>query len=312
MNVQADRMKVLITGGNGFIGSHITDVLLQDGYQVSLLDIKYSSNTKGANLEKIRADIRDYNAVSKAVKSKDVILHLAAVSRVEWGQREPRRCVEVNALGTLTLLEAVSRNNQNSIVILGSSREVYGDPRVLPAREETIKAPINIYGASKLMAENLTMSYSQSYGMNFIILRFSNVYGSPRDLPERVVPKFARLALNNERLPVYGGNQILDFTFIDDVVRCIKDAVKKALDRDPGVINEDFLLSSGQGTSIMQLAKLIKSVFNSQSKIVVREGRGFDVSKFIGDSRKAKERLGFEVGYDLRRGLTIYKNRLGD
>lgn len=305
-------MKVLITGGNGFIGSHVTDVLLKDGYQVSLLDLKYSSNTKGVNVEKIRADIRDYNALSKAVRNKDVILHLAAVSRVEWGQLEPRRCVEVNALGTLTLLEAIARNNQNSIIILGSSREIYGDPRVLPVKEDSIKVPINIYAASKLMAENLTTSYSRSNGVNFIILRFSNVYGSPRDLPERVVPKFARLALNNERLPVYGGSQILDFTFIDDVVRCIKNAVKKALDLDPRVINEDFLLSSGQGTSIMQLAKLIKGVFNSKSKVIVCEGRSFDVSKFIGDSWKAEERLGFKIGCDLGRGLTIYKNRLRD
>jgi len=235
---------------------------------------------------------------------------MAAVSRVEWGQLEPRRCLEVNALGTLTLLEAIAKENQNSIIILGSSREVYGDPRVLPVKDDSIKSPINIYAASKLMAENLTTSYSRSNGVRFIILRFCNVYGSPRDLPERVVPKFARLALNNERLPVYGGNQILDFTFIDDVVRCIKNAVKKALDLDPRVINEDFLLSSDQGTSIMKLAKLIKGVFNSKSKVVVKKGRSFDVSKFIGDSQKAKERLGFEAKHDLKKGLRIYRKRL--
>lgn len=303
-------MQVLVTGGNGFIGSHVTDALLKDGYQVSLLDIKYSSNTKEVNVEKIRADIRDYDVLSKAVRHKDVILHLAAVSRVEWGQLEPRRCVEVNSFGTLTLLEAIARNNQNSILILGSSREVYGDPRILPVKEDSIKVPINVYAASKLMAENLTTSYYRSNGVNFIILRFSNVYGSPRDLPERVIPKFARFALNNESLPVYGGNQILDFTFIDDVVRCIKNVVKKALDHDPRVINEDFLFSSGQGTSIMQLAKLIKKVFNSKSKVIVCDGRSFDVSKFIGDSRKAEKRLDFEVRCDLGRGLTIYRNRL--
>lgn len=303
-------MNILVTGGNGFIGSHLAESLIKRGWQTSTLDIIYTRNTEEFDCKKIKGDIRDYTVVSEAVWDKDVIVHLAAVSRVEWGQKNPRKCIEVNALGTLTLLEAVRKNNPNAVVIFGSSREVYGEPNSLPVVEDSPKAPISVYGASKLASENLISSYHRVHGLNYVILRFSNVYGSPLDLPERVIPKLMRLALEDNPLTVYGRQQVLDFTFIDDVVEGVVNAAIRVMNVDESVINNDFNFASGRGTSVLELAKLIKKICNSNSKILIKDRRKFDVSRFVGDCRKAKRYLGYKPRHSLQAGLRVYGQRM--
>lgn len=303
-------MKVLITGGSGFIGSHLAETLIEEDFRVTQFDIKYNENVKNSDCEKIKGDICHYKAISKAVQDKDIIVHLAAVSRVEWGQRDPARCLKVNAFGTFNLLEALRRNNPESVMIFGSSREVYGEPRTLPVREDHPKDPISVYGASKLSAENFATVYHRAYGLSYVILRFSNVYGSKRDLPERVVPKFMKQSLENKTLTVYGGQQLLDFTFIDDVIEGIVNTIKKLISRNETILNNDFNFATGKGTSIIELAKLIKEICNSNSEIEIKEKRCFDVSKFVGDYQKAKGYLGYDYKHSLRDGLRIYKHRL--
>lgn len=277
---------------------------------MSLFDIVYTKNTDGLDCDKIKANVCDSTALGRAIRGKDVIVHLAAVSRVEWGQQDPQRCLRVNALGMLTLLEAVRRNNSDVTIIMGSSREVYGEPAFTPVTEGHPKNPISVYGVSKLAAENLLLTFDRVYGLDYVILRFSNVYGSPRDLPERVIPKFMRQAMENKPLTVYGGRQILDFTFIDDVIEGIVNAVTKAINLDENVINNYFNFATGKGTSIMELAALIKEVCDSSSEIVIKKARNFDVSKFIGHCQKSEQYLSYKPIHQVKEGLKIYKQRL--
>src|SRR5437899_7565013 len=253
--------KILITGGNGFIGSHLAENVLARGDSVSLLDLKFNANTRFLDCEKIRGDIRDYQLVRKAVYGKDAAFHLAAVSRVAWGQEDPFNCWLTNQVGTINVLEACKKAESRPILLEASSREVYGEPLYLPVNEAHPKRPKSVYGLTKLCAERSCLSYSKSSGLdpsvNHVIMRFSNVYGSERDLPERVVPKFMNKALRGEDLALYGGEQILDFTFIDDTVSGIMKAYSASLKSDAGIFGEAFHFVTGRGVSVSELARMI-------------------------------------------------------
>lgn len=301
-------MKVLITGGNGFIGSHLADVLMERGYEVTLLDIEYTRNTEHLECEKILGDVCDPKILVNVTEGRDVVIHLASVSRVEWGQRDPEKCIRVNVLGTLNAIKASLKNESKLVYV--SSREVYGEPQNLPVKEDDPKKPISVYGVSKLTAELLSKTYALTSDLKYTILRYSNVYGSPRDLPERVTPRFMRAALSGQPLTVYGGDQILEFNFIDDVIQGTVAVVEKAVDGDPFVINDDFNLVSGSSTSISELAKIIVQLTKSDSEIVVSDKRSYDVSNFVGDLGKASSILGYRPSHSLKDGLNLYRRRL--
>ena len=297
-------------GGDGFIGSHLADRLQDKGLDFALLDLRFGKNTAHLTCEKLRADVRDCQEISRLVRKREALVHLAAVSRVEWGQIDPVRCLQVNTLGTLNLIEAIRKQNPHALVISASSREVYGERSRFPVREADSKCPISVYGSSKLAGENLVRSYGRTYGLKHVILRFSNVYGSPRDLPQRVIPNFMKRAVQNKPLEVYGGNQVLDFTFIDDVANGIVSTLSKALAGNTKVLNDDFNFTSNRGTSVLRLASLICKVCGSHSSIVRKDARSFDVSKFVGDFTKARSRTGYQPRYNLEEGLKIYRERL--
>jgi len=239
---------------------------------------------------------------------KDVIFHFAAVSRVVWGQQNPRKCWKTNVGGTVNILEACRKSANSPIFFYASSREVYGDPQFLPVTESHPKNPKSVYGASKLSAEHACLAFQKAYNLKSVILRFSNVYGSERDQMDRVIPKFMLRALRNEEIPLYGGDQILDFNFIEDTVSGIMKAYEKALEGK--IIGEDFHFVSGKGISIKELAKLIVEISGSSSKIVKMSPKEFDVNKFVGDPQKAMKLLGYKPQTPLRKGLEILKERL--
>ena len=301
-------MRVLITGGDGFIGSHLADKLVENGHKVSLFDLKFGRNTQHLDCEKIVGDIRDYEAVKKCINDKDAVFHFAAVSRVVWGQEDPIKCVETNTLGTLKILEAIRKTGNNAILFFGSSREVYGEPNFIPVTEDHPKTPISVYGVAKLAAENLSRSFFRSFGTKSVIFRFSNVYGTERDQLDRVTPKFMLRAMKNEPLTLYGGDQILDFTFIDDTVDGITKALKKTTENE--FIGENFHFVTGRGTSIKELAKIITKICGSDSKISVQPEKRFDVKKFVGSTKKTNKFLGYKPKVSLEEGLKNLKGKL--
>src|SRR5881398_2781208 len=305
--------RILITGGNGFIGSHLAEKLLARGDTVSLLDLKFNANTRFLDCEKIRGDIRDYQTVREAVDVKDVIIHLAAVSRVAWGQQDPFNCWLTNQVGTINVLEASNKAASNPVLLEASSREVYGEPLYLPVNEGHPKRPKSVYGLTKLCAEKACLSYSKSSGLdpsvNHVIMRFSNVYGSERDLPERVIPKFMNKALRGEDIILYGGDQILDFTFIDDTVSGIMKAYSASLRGDGSILGEDFHFVTGRGVSVSELARMTIGIVGSGSKIIREAANSFEVRRFIGDPSKAEKMLGYRPIVNLEHGLRVLMER---
>jgi|Deesub1362B_J571_1020462.scaffolds.fasta_scaffold00343_29 nucleoside-diphosphate-sugar epimerase len=303
-------MKILITGGDGFIGSHLAEILESKGHELVLLDVKFSNNTEGLVSQKVLGDIQDLETFSRVGERFNLIIHTAALSRVERGEERSEECLKINVIGSLNLLKFANNLKPKPHVLFTSSREVYGDPLELPVKEDHPRKPISVYGVSKLAAEELFAYFARKGGLKYTLMRFSNVYGSPRDLPERVIPKFMKSALEDKPITVFGGEQILDFTFIDDVLRGVIRVVEKIENGDESVTNEVFNIASGRGTSVMELANLMINVCNSSSKIEVKPARSFDVRRFIADCSKAKKILGYRPRYSLLQGLKDYKKRL--
>jgi nucleoside-diphosphate-sugar epimerase len=303
-------LRILITGGNGFIGSHFDERMKKLGHEVTLLDIKFDNNTKSFECPKILGDVRDVETFQHIQTKPDIIFHTAAVSRVEWGEAEPERCFNVNILGLLNTIQWALKMNPKPHIIFASSREVYGEPYDLPVTEEHPKQPISVYGISKLTAEQLLTHYARTDRLKYTIVRFSNVYGSPRDLPERVIPRFMKQALKGQPLTVYGGEQVLDFTFIDDVIDGLTSLIERIDRPNHSVINNDINFATCRGYSIKQLAHLVKSVLNPHSEIRITQERSFDVKRFIGDYSKAKRLLDYTPRVNLDEGLRKYAKRI--
>ena len=303
-------MKTLIIGGNGFIGSHLAEKLLNKGEEVSLLDIVFNSNTSHLNCEKIRGDISNIDIVKKAVAGKDVVFHFAAVSRVVWGEDDPVNCWRINVMGTANVLEACRKTGSNPVVIYASSREVYGEPIYSPVTEDHPKKPKSVYGASKLAAEHLCAAYERAFDTKVVILRFSNVYGSERDQLDRVTPKFMLKAMRNEDITLNGGTQVLDFCFIDDLILGLEKLYNKAASGNDDVLGQDFHFATGKGTSVAELAEMIKKTYQSTSNIRTIDSKSFDVEQFIGDPTKCFKMVGFRATTTLAEGLAILKERL--
>ena len=240
------------------------------------------------------------------------MFHFAAVSRVAWGQENPFKCWLTNQVGTLNVLEACKKAASHPIVFYASSREVYGEPRVVPVKEGHAKNPVSVYGVTKLCAENACRSYFQGISdgnrVNHVIFRFSNVYGSERDLPERVIPKFMAKAIRGEDILLYGGDQILDFTFIEDTIAGIIKAYKGGIEGK--LSGEDFHFVTGNGCSVSDLARMIVDLVHSSSRIIHASPNGFDVRRFVGDPSKARLMLGYEPMVKLRDGLKMLSERM--
>lgn len=286
---------VLITGGRGIVGS-VTRRALEDlGWSVCAFDIAAPVGHPE------HGDIRDAEALNQAMGGCRGIIHMAAVSRVGWGEEDPDRCWSVNVDGTRAVIEAAHRMRPRPWLLFVSSREVYGNPAQLPVTEECPIAPVNCYGRSKAEGEKLVTA-AREHGLRTAILRLPSVYGSPLDFPDRVVPSLARRAIGGLDLHLTGAEQICDFLFDRDAVRGIA-AVAARLDQGDARLPVVHL-ATGRPTSLRDLAVLVKNITNSASEIIEEPARSFDVLGFVGCPDRARDLLGWLPSTSLEDGLT--------
>ncbi|MBI5228679.1 GDP-mannose 4,6-dehydratase [Candidatus Micrarchaeota archaeon] len=290
-------MKLLITGGAGFIGSHLAEALVGKGAEVTVIDNLYTGREE--NLAKVikeidfkKGGIQDYALMRELVKECDAVLHLAALARVVPCLENPDLCFDYNILGTKVILKYCAEYKRK--LVFASSKEVYGDSPRIPVEESQPPNPKNPYAASKTACEALIRSYANSYSFDYVILRLANVFGK-RD-HRRVIPRFIENSRRGLPLIVFGERQVIDFVFVDDTVN----AFIKALDAPSG---ETINIASGKGTTVLELAKLIKQLNNSLSEIKVEPPRKFEVDKFIADVSKAKKVLGWTPNMTLEEGI---------
>lgn len=281
-------VRILVTGGAGFIGSHLVDRLVRDRVgSVVVLDNLHRGRREHLadsweQITFIEGDIRDRAALGGAMKDCEVVFHLAAQSNVIGAVQDIEYSFSSNVVGTFNVLQ-IAREHGARRVVFTSSREVYGEPKDLPVPEAAPLNPKNAYGASKAAGELYCRVFA-AYGLETVILRLANVYGT-RDR-DRVIPIFLENALTGEPLTLYGGKQVLDLVWIDVVV----DALLKTACGD--LIKEPANVGSGSGIAITELAQRVLQVTRSSSQISFAPGRDVEVSHFVADMSKAGLLLG--------------------
>jgi len=274
-------MRVLVTGGAGFIGTHLTQKLLLDpAVTVRILDNLHRGRNTFAGVPRVeflQADIRDRQAVQAAMDGIDVVYHLAAQSNVLGAVKDMEYSFTTNVVGTFEVLSAARESGVRS-VIFASSREVYGEVTSLPVSESAPLNPKNAYGASKAAGELYCRLFAES-GMDVVVLRLANVYG-PGD-SERVIPLFLAHARSSRPLVIHGENKILDFVWIGDVL----DALVKVPSR--GLNGQTINIGSGEGATLRDLAQKILRLTGSSSAIESGHARKVEVDRFVADIRLA-------------------------
>lgn len=292
---------LLVTGSKGLIGSALTMKLSQLGFAFKPFDVRFESSHSGSG------NICDKDSVSTAVEGCTGIIHLAGTSRVISGEKDPELCRKQNVEGTGNVIEAALSSPLKPWVIYASSREVYGQQDLLPVTEDTVLRPMNVYAHSKVAAEKIVKD-AREEGLITSVLRFSNVFGSPFDHEDRVIPAFCRAALLGENLYVEGGENTFDFTFVDDVVRGIV-AVIGLLNKTPQNLSP-IHFTTGRGITLREAASIITERAKSFSLIKEAPPRSFDVSRFYGNPSRAKELLGWAPQFSFEEAIDKFLSSL--
>jgi UDP-glucose 4-epimerase len=297
-------MKILITGGAGFLGSTIADMLKADNEVVALdnLSAGREKNLDGVRL--IKKDIRDI--IPEDVAGYEVIIHCAAQVSTFISVDYPELDFENNALGTFKLFEACRKGNPSALILYTSSRSVLGNiPAPKIANEKSKFNPSTFYNVHKIYGEQLCKIYSELYGMRFVIMRPSNVYGVRQPYWKEgwynFIAFWIKLALENKPIPIFGtGEQIRDYTYVSDTAAAYISAVK-----NPSAIGGSiFMLNTGIETSLNELARIVIELTGSTGGIKYFPVRKGDVFRFVGSYEQAKKRLGWEPKVGLAEGLS--------
>jgi UDP-glucose 4-epimerase len=289
--------KILITGGAGFLGSHLAKALVNKGYDLIIVDNLSRGNYENINtiihkINFVNGDIIDFELMQDLIKSSDTVFHLAALSRVIPSIDNPQLCFKSNIEGTEIIARLCSHYGKK--LVFSSSREVYGTAKYIPVDEEHPLNPENPYGTSKVAGEKIIESYSKCYNLKYAILRLANVYGD-RDF-DRVIPIFIKNSLNNKDLIIYGGQQIIDFVYITDVIEAF---LKAFFNQDNLIVN----IGSGKGTTLLELANIIKEITKNKGKITIEDKRTGEVEKYISKINKSHEILDWKPEIYLKEGI---------
>lgn len=285
---------ILVTGSAGLVGRALTRALRGLGRTVHSFDLAAPPGPD-------RGDVRDPQDVARAVAGCAGVVHLAAVSRVVWGERDPRLCHATNEGGTRNVVAAALAAAPRPWLLFASSREVYGQPDKLPVREDAPLRPVNVYGRTKITGEQL-LDDARAAGLTTAIVRLSNVYGCPRDHQDRVVPAFTRSALQGDPPRIEGPDHTFDFTHIDDTIRGLLAAIA-ALDADARDLPALHLLT-GVPTTLGELARIALDLAGSTLCPVLAPPRDYDVARFVGDPRRARDVLGWQAEISIHTGVS--------
>jgi len=296
----------LITGGAGFIGSNLAEALVRDGERVRIFDNLSSGTLDNLaavrdRVEFVEGDLRDFDAVRRAMQGVTRVAHQGALRSVERSVDDPLSSDAVNVQGTLHVLQS-AREQQVKRVVYASSSSAYGDTEALPKREDQTPAPISPYAVSKLAAEHYCRVFSRLYGVETVSLRYFNVFG-PKQSPESkyaaVVPLFLRAAFQNVPLEIHGdGEQSRDFTYIDNVVLANRLSLTT-----PGVAGEVFNVACGERHSLLDIARSIGRLHGRELTLNHVASRRGDVRHTQASIDRITARLAFRPAVAFDEGM---------
>ena len=306
--------KVVVTGGAGFIGSHLAERLAEQGYPVTVLDDLSTGKienikemVKNATVKFIQGSVTDLPLLKEIFQGISFIFHLAAIPSVPRSLENPLASHEVNVSGTLNVLIAAKENDAGKVIYTSSS-SVYGDTPTLPKEEGMMPHPLSPYAAMKLAGEYYCQVFSEVYKLPTVCLRYFNVYGPRQDANSQyaaVIPKFIKMACEGNSPPIFGdGKQSRDFTFVKDAVEA---TVLAAESDGRGLFN----IAQGQSITLNELAELIIKLVGNKVEPIHQEPRPGDVKHSLADISRARA-FGYEPKYSLEVGLGEMIRRSND
>lgn len=283
--------RILVTGSEGLLGRALSARLAAEGHALVRMDLRAADEARG--------DVCDRARVARALAGCDGVVHLAAVSRVAWAEERPSLCRATNVAAVRELCALALAATPRPWLVFASSREVYGQAQVLPVKEDAPLAPLNVYGRAKLAGEALCREAAEA-GLRVAIGRFSNVFGSAADHPDRVVPAFVRAALSGAELRLDGPESGFDFTHVDDAVAGLGALVAALAD---GAVLPPIHFTTGVPTTLADLAARIVRLAGSRSALVAAPRPTHHVERFCGDPARARALLGWSARVPLDEGL---------
>jgi UDP-glucose 4-epimerase len=294
-------MKIFVTGGAGFIGSHVTDLLIREGYEVTVYDNLSTGYLDYINPKAkfVLGDLADKEKLTREIRDHDGVIHLASESIIEKSIKNPEETLKRNINFAINLLEAMRANKIDKIVF-SSSAAIYGETKGYPVREDDCKEPLQPYGASKLAIESILSGYFHSFKIKSVSLRYFNVYG-PRDdqLPvTRAVPKWIKSMLLHQKILLYWkGKQIRDYIYVEDLAKAHILAFKNC----NGL--ENFNVGSGNGVRLIEILDILSEISGIKIEIEDKGDRQGDPQKLFADITKIRRALGWNPETSLKDGL---------
>jgi NAD dependent epimerase/dehydratase len=302
--------KVLVTGAGGFLGSHLTEALVERGASVraflrytsggSLGNLAHLAQSRLHEMEVVRSDLRDPEAVRRATRGVDTVFHLGALNAIPYSYLDPRSVLETNLIGTLNVLEA-ARAETPRRVLHTSSSEVYGTARYTPMDEEHSQRAHSPYAASKIAADKLVEAFQRSFQLPVVTIRPFNTYG-PRQSARAIIPTIIIQALRGHAVGLGSLTPVRDFTFVTDMVRGFVQAAECE-----DLCGEELNFGTGEAMAIGDLARMIFASIGEPRHIVDDPRRvrpeGSEVMKLVADNRKAIDRIGWRPQMNLAEGL---------
>ncbi len=291
-------MKIVVTGGSGFLGHHLIRALVKAGHTVKNIDLR-----NNPEFPTVVADVRDKDVMMEEITDADVVFHLASLIEAGESVEKPVRYVDYNINGTLSVLEAMKVNNVKTF-IFSSSAAIYGEPLRVPIKEDDRTLPINPYGMTKLAMEGLLSSYVKAHGFTGVALRYFNLYGpEEHHQPEtHAMPRFIKQVYLGEEVTVWGnGKHLRDYVYIDDIVKAhllALDLVKK----EPKKYHY-LNLSTEKPASVLEIARLISLAMKKEAKIKHFPERPGDPRVLYASAEKAKKVLGWQAEVPLKEGI---------
>ena len=294
----------LILGGNGFLGSHLAEGLVKKGYAVRVFD---SFKTGMANLETVKnkveiieGDFLNHEDLSQALKGADYVFHYISTTVPTTAAKDPIYDVQTNLIGTVRLLQLAVASKVKRVIFPSSGGTVYGEPTSLPVQETHALNPMDPYGISKLAIEKYLNYFNRAYGLDYLILRYSNPYGE-RQSPhsqQGVIPVFLNRIKMGERPVIYGdGSMERDYIYVGDAVEATITALEKK------TVHKIFNVGSGAGTSINRLIELMSGVAGRKIEPVYAEDTAIRVQKVVLDVSRMRDEVGWKPSTSLQEGI---------